>query len=79
MIDFKNEECSGCSKENVYVSTEILSVDEKSSAIRKIYLFRCEEHVDTDLGEMMALRRKKLANSKEIALQKTDTHKTNRT
>lgn len=75
MIDFKNEECSACSKKNVYVSTEILSVDEKSSAIRKIYLFRCEEHVDTDLGEMMALRRKKLANSYETARQKTDTHK----
>jgi hypothetical protein len=64
MIDFKNEECSACSKKNVYVSTEILSVDEKSSAIRKIYLFRCEEHVDTDL-----------ANSNETARQKTDTHK----
>lgn len=75
MIDFKNEECSGCSKKNVYVSTEILSVDEKSSAIRKIYLFRCEAHIDTDLGEMMALRRKKLAKGKEIGLQKTDTHK----
>lgn len=79
MIDFKNEECSACSKKNVYVSTEILSVDEKSSAIRKTYLFRCEEHLDTDLGEMLALRRKKLANNKEISQQKTDAQKTNRT
>lgn len=61
MIDFKNEECSACSKKNVHFSTEILSVDEKTSAIKKVFLFRCEDHFDTDLDEMLALRRKKLA------------------
>jgi len=61
MIDLKNEECSACSKKNVYVSTEILSVDEKSRAITKTYLFRCKEHIDTNLDEMLALRRKKLS------------------
>lgn len=77
MIDFKNEECSACSEKNVYVSTEILSVDEKSGAIRKIYLFRCEKHMDIDLNSMLALRQKKLSNSYETAPQKTDTHKKN--
>jgi len=75
MTDLKDEECSACSKKNVYVSTEILSVDEKNSAIKKIYLFRCKEHLDTDLDEMLALRRKKLANRYETAQQKTDTQK----
>ncbi|BFT28877.1 hypothetical protein D210916BOD24_00530 [Alteromonas sp. D210916BOD_24] len=63
MIDFKNEECSACSKKNVYFSTEILSVDEKTSAIKKVFLFRCEDHLDTDLDEMFALRWKKLESS----------------
>lgn len=63
MIDFKNEECSACKKKNVYFSTEILSVDEKTSAIKKVFLFRCEDHLNTDLDEMFALRRKKLTSS----------------
>lgn len=67
MIDFKNEECSACSKKNVYFSTEILSIDEKTLAIKKIYLFRCEDHIDTDLDEMLALRLKKLAHSYNAA------------
>lgn len=75
MIDFKDEECSACSEKHVYVSTEILSVDEKSGAIRKIYLFRCEKHIDTDLNSMLALRQKKLSNSYEATPQKTDAHK----
>lgn len=74
MTDLENEECSACSNKNVYVSTEILSIDEKSCAIKKIYLFRCEKHIDTDVNEMLALRQKKRANSYEQARQKTDTH-----
>lgn len=63
MIDFKNEKCSACSKKNVYFSTEILFVDEKTRAIKKIFLFRCEDHMDTDVDEMFALRWKKLESS----------------
>jgi hypothetical protein len=74
MTDLENEECSACGNKSVYVSTEILSIDEKSCGIKKIYLFRCEEHIDTDVNEMLALRQKKRANSYEHARQKTDTH-----
>ncbi|WP_298150350.1 hypothetical protein [Flavobacterium sp.] len=75
MTDLKNEECSACSNKNVYFSTEILSIDEKNGAVKKIYLFRCKEHLDTDLDEMLTLRRKKLASSYETAPQKPDAHK----
>jgi hypothetical protein len=74
MTDLENEECCACSKKNVYFSTEILSIDEKNGAIKKIYLFRCIEHINTELDEMLALRRKKLANSYETMPQKPDTH-----
>ena len=64
MNDLKNEECSACSNKNVFFSTEILSIDE-SGAVKKIYLFRCAEHLDTNLDEMLALRREKLGNRVE--------------
>jgi hypothetical protein len=50
-------------KKNVSFSTEVESVDEVTNAIKKVFLFRCEDHIDTDVDEMLVLRRKKFASS----------------
>lgn len=59
MNDFKNQECSACTHPSVTVSTEILSVDPNTKAIKKAYIFRCRSHIDVSVEEMLALRQLK--------------------
>ena len=59
MIEFKKQLCSACNKRSVTVSTEILSVDPVTKAIKKVYLFRCEMHLRTSVSEMFRLREMK--------------------
>lgn len=57
-IDFHNTECSACHNKSVDVRTEVLIPTEKSKKekrIRKIIIFRCAAHPNTDVDEMILL------------------------
>lgn len=62
------EECSACFNKAVDVRTEIFSypADNDEKAIRKIILYRCQEHLDIDVYEMRELSSIK-RNTKPIA------------
>lgn len=55
------EECSACFNKAIDVRTEIFNypTDNQQNAIRKIILYRCQEHLDTDVGEMRELAQEK--------------------
>ncbi len=61
-IDFENAECTACSNKSVDIRTEVLLPTEKSrqeGRIRKMYIFRCPKHLDTDTEQMLILAKVK--------------------
>ncbi|MBO1256657.1 hypothetical protein J3L16_13275 [Alteromonas sp. 5E99-2] len=52
-----NHECDACFNKAVDVRTEIFSYpsENENNAIRKIILYRCEQHLDTNVHEMRKL------------------------
>jgi len=62
VANFKSQECSACANPSVTVSTEIVSVDPKTEAIKKAYIFRCKLHVNTSAEDMLVLREMKDAS-----------------
>lgn len=56
MIDFKSQECSACSNPSMTVSTEIVSVEPKTKAIKKAYIFRCKLHINASVEDMLVFR-----------------------
>ncbi|WP_232284964.1 hypothetical protein [Pseudoalteromonas tunicata] len=55
-IDFHNAECSACCKKHVDIRTEIIAPSpDRPNAIRKKIIFRCEDHLDSDIDEIEKL------------------------
>ncbi len=56
VTNFKSQECSACANPSVTVSTEIVSVEPVTKAIKKAYLFRCKSHINVSVEDMLLLR-----------------------
>ena len=55
-IDFHNAECSACCKKQVDIRTEIIAPSpDRPNVIRKKIIFRCEDHLDSDIDEIEKL------------------------
>lgn len=55
-IDFRNAECAACCKKHVDIRTEIIAPSpDRPNAIRKKIIFRCEDHLDSDIDEIEKL------------------------
>ena len=69
MTDVK-EECSACNKPHIDVRTEIITPSlVKPGGIRKMIMFRCEDHINCDADEMEYLSLLKSMNVKQEDLQ----------
>ncbi|GGE96275.1 hypothetical protein [Pseudoalteromonas gelatinilytica] len=70
-IDFHNAECSACRKKHVDIRTEIIAPSpDRPNAIRKKIIFRCDDHLDSDIDEIekLALVKNRFQNLDEKAL-----------
>jgi hypothetical protein len=65
-IDFDSPTCSACSKPSIDIRTEVLlptDKDRKENRIRKVIIFRCENHLAYDAEEMVRLSNTRLKNN----------------